>query len=148
MHVLIYVAGWCWSSSMARHCATPTRSSQTSTSTGPTWPVACSRPSSPRFWRRVWSTPIPTPATSSCSQTARSRRSTSDRSYGYAAQRLALARLLMAVNRQDPELLRDALLELTTPGPGPGLDALDHALAGFLTQRLGPGARPGAEICH
>jgi ubiquinone biosynthesis protein len=64
----------------------------------------------------------------------------------HATQRLALARLLMAVNRQDPELLRDALLELTTSGTGPGLDALDHALAGFLTQRLGPGTRPGAEM--
>jgi ubiquinone biosynthesis protein len=64
----------------------------------------------------------------------------------HATQRLALVRLLMAVNRQDPELLRDALLELTTPGPGPGMDALDHALAGFLTRRLGPGTRPGAEM--
>ena len=52
----------------------------------------------------------------------------------------------MAVTRQDPELLRDAVLELTTPSSGPGLDALDHALAGFLTQCLGPGTRPGAEM--
>jgi ubiquinone biosynthesis protein len=64
----------------------------------------------------------------------------------HATQRLALVRLLMAVDRQDPELLRDALLELTTSGPGRDLDALDRALAGFLTQHLGPGARPGAEM--
>jgi ubiquinone biosynthesis protein len=64
----------------------------------------------------------------------------------HATQRLALVRLLMAVDRQDPELLRDALLELTTSAPGRDLDALDRALAGFLTQRLGPGTRPGAEM--
>jgi ubiquinone biosynthesis protein len=64
----------------------------------------------------------------------------------HAAQRLALARLLMAVNREDPELLRDALLELTTAVPGRDLDMLDRALSGFLTQRLGPGTRPGAEM--
>jgi ubiquinone biosynthesis protein len=64
----------------------------------------------------------------------------------HATQRLALARLLMAIHRQDPDLLRDALLELTSPVPGRDLDALDRALAGFLTQRLGPGARPGAEM--
>lgn len=66
----------------------------------------------------------------------------------HATQRLALVRLLMAIDRQDPELLRDALLELTTAGPGRKLDALDRALAGFLTQRLGPGARPGAEMLN
>jgi len=65
-----------------------------------------------------------------------------------AAQRLALVRLLMAVDRQDPELLRDAVLELTTPAPGRDLDALDRALAGFVTQRLGPGTRPGAEMLN
>jgi ubiquinone biosynthesis protein len=63
-----------------------------------------------------------------------------------ATQRLALVRLLVAVDRQDPELLRDALLELTASGPGRDLDALDRALAGFLTQRLGPGTPPGAEM--
>jgi len=64
----------------------------------------------------------------------------------HATQRVALVRLLMAVDRQDPELLRDALLELTTSGAGPDLDALDRTLAGFLSQRLGPGMRPGAEM--
>jgi ubiquinone biosynthesis protein len=64
----------------------------------------------------------------------------------YPAQRLALARLLMAISREDPDLLRDALLELTTPVPGYDLDALDRALAGFLTESLGPGARPGTGI--
>jgi ubiquinone biosynthesis protein len=64
----------------------------------------------------------------------------------HATQRLALVRLLMAVDRQDPELLRDALLELTISGSGPDLDALDRTLAGFLTQRLGPGMQPGAAM--
>jgi ubiquinone biosynthesis protein len=64
----------------------------------------------------------------------------------HATQRVALVRLLMAVDRQDPELLRDALLELTTSGSGLDLDALDRTLAGFLTQRLGPGMRAGAEM--
>jgi ubiquinone biosynthesis protein len=64
----------------------------------------------------------------------------------HATQRLALVRLLMAVDRQDPELLRDALLELTTAGSRPDLDTLDRTLAGFLTQRLGPGMQPGAEM--
>jgi ubiquinone biosynthesis protein len=64
----------------------------------------------------------------------------------HAAQRLALARLLMAINQQDPGMLRDALLELTTPVAGRDLDALDRALAGFLTQWLDPGARPSTEM--
>jgi ubiquinone biosynthesis protein len=64
----------------------------------------------------------------------------------HATQRLALVRLLMAVDRQDPESLRDALLELTTSGASTDLDALDRTLAGFLTQRLGPGTQPGAEM--
>jgi ubiquinone biosynthesis protein len=64
----------------------------------------------------------------------------------HATQRLALVRLLMAVDRQDPELMRDALLELSTSGSGLDLDALDRTLAGFLTQRLGPGMQPGAEM--
>jgi ubiquinone biosynthesis protein len=62
----------------------------------------------------------------------------------HATQRFAIGRLLMAVDRQDPELLRDALLELTSTGRSPDLDALDRALGGFLSQRLGPGMRPGA----
>jgi|SRR5215813_1597315 len=64
----------------------------------------------------------------------------------HATQRIALARLLTAIDRQDPELLRDALLDLTSSVPGRDLDTLDRALARFLTQRLGPGARPGAEM--
>lgn len=64
----------------------------------------------------------------------------------HAAQRLALGRLLMAINQQHPGMLRDALLDLTTSAAGRDLDALDHALAAFLTQWLGPGARPGTEM--
>jgi ubiquinone biosynthesis protein len=64
----------------------------------------------------------------------------------HSNQRFALVRLLMAVNRQDPELMRDALLELTTSDKRPDVEALDRALAGFLTQRLAPALRPGAEM--
>jgi ubiquinone biosynthesis protein len=63
-----------------------------------------------------------------------------------ANQRLALVRLLMAVDRQDSGLLQDALLELTTSGRPRDPDALDRALAGFLVKHLGPGTRPGAEM--
>ena len=63
-----------------------------------------------------------------------------------APQRLSLARLLMAISKQDPNLLRDSLLELTTPVAGYDLDALDRALAGFLTERLGAGERPGVGL--
>jgi ubiquinone biosynthesis protein len=64
----------------------------------------------------------------------------------HGAQRLALARLLVAVDRTDPEMLRDALLELTTAAARIDLDTLDAALAHFLVQRLGPTARPGAQM--
>jgi ubiquinone biosynthesis protein len=64
----------------------------------------------------------------------------------HPAQRLALARLLMAIDRGDPELLRESLLELSTATGRVDLDALDRALAGFLVQRLGPGMRPGADM--
>jgi ubiquinone biosynthesis protein len=64
----------------------------------------------------------------------------------HGAQRLALARLLIAVDRTDPEMLRDALLELTTAVGRIDLDTLDAALAQFLVQRLGPTARPDAQM--
>lgn len=64
----------------------------------------------------------------------------------HAAQRLALARVLMAVDRADPQMLRDAVLELTTTRGRVDLDALDLALAQFMVQRLGPTAVPGAEM--
>lgn len=63
----------------------------------------------------------------------------------HAAQRLALARVLIAVDRADPQMLRDALLELTTPRGRIDLDDLDSALGQFMVLRLGPTARPGAD---
>jgi ubiquinone biosynthesis protein len=63
----------------------------------------------------------------------------------HANQRLALVRLLMAVDRQDCGLLQDALLELTSGRPRDP-DALERALAGFMVEHLGPGTRPGAEM--
>jgi ubiquinone biosynthesis protein len=56
----------------------------------------------------------------------------------HTTQRLALARLLIAVDRVDPQMLRDALLELTTAKGRPDLDTLDLALGQFMAQRLGP----------
>lgn len=64
----------------------------------------------------------------------------------HSGQQLALARLLMAVDRADPELLREALLELASAGGRIDFEALDRALAQFLVQRLGPGVRPGADM--
>jgi ubiquinone biosynthesis protein len=61
-----------------------------------------------------------------------------------AGQRLALARLLIAVERGDAKLLRDALLELTTAGVRLNVDSLDLALGQFMVQRLGPAAPAGA----
>jgi ubiquinone biosynthesis protein len=61
-------------------------------------------------------------------------------------QRLALVRLLRAVERADPELLRDALLDLATARGRTDQDALDRSLAHFVAARLGPGQRPGAEM--
>ena len=63
----------------------------------------------------------------------------------HSLQRLALARLLLAVERADTEL-RDALLDLATPQGRLDRDALDRGLAHFLVERLGPGQQPGAEM--
>ena len=62
----------------------------------------------------------------------------------HAAQRLALARLLLAVDHSDAELLRGALLDLATTSAPVKVDALDRALGQFLAQRLGPGSRQDA----
>ncbi|MGZ4306664.1 MAG: ABC1 kinase family protein [Solirubrobacteraceae bacterium] len=64
----------------------------------------------------------------------------------HAAQRLALARLLLAVDRSDPELLRGALLDLATTSAPVKVDALDRALGQFVAHRLGPGSRQGATV--
>lgn len=64
----------------------------------------------------------------------------------HALQQFALARLLIAVDRADPELFRGALLELAATSEPIDRDALDRALAQFLALRLGPGTRPGAEL--
>jgi ubiquinone biosynthesis protein len=60
----------------------------------------------------------------------------------HSGQQLALACLLTAVDRADPELRRDALLELATTDGRIDLEVLDRALAQFLVRRLGPGAAP------
>jgi ubiquinone biosynthesis protein len=62
----------------------------------------------------------------------------------HTAQRLALARLLLAVDRSDAELLRGALLDLATTSAPVKIDALDRALGQFMAQRLGPGTRQSA----
>lgn len=64
----------------------------------------------------------------------------------HLTQRIALARLLIAIERDDPQLLTDALLELAAAARPVDLDALERALAQFLAQRMGPGTTPGAEL--
>jgi ubiquinone biosynthesis protein len=64
----------------------------------------------------------------------------------HSQQRLALARLLLAVDRGDPEMLRDGLLELATAQERVDQDALDRSIGHFFAQQLGPGNDPGAEM--
>jgi ubiquinone biosynthesis protein len=61
-------------------------------------------------------------------------------------QRRAVAEALLAISRQQPRLLRDALLELCSHDDVVDNDALDRELARFLAQRLGAGMRAGANV--
>ncbi|WP_198348060.1 AarF/ABC1/UbiB kinase family protein [Plantactinospora sp. KBS50] len=64
----------------------------------------------------------------------------------HAQQRLSLVRLLLAVQRGDPEMLRDGLLELAVVTERVDLDALDRAISRFFAEQLVPGRQPGAEM--
>jgi ubiquinone biosynthesis protein len=64
----------------------------------------------------------------------------------HSGQRLALARLLLAVDRGDPEMLRDGLLQLATARERVDQEALDRSIGHFFAQQLGPGKEPGAEM--
>jgi ubiquinone biosynthesis protein len=64
----------------------------------------------------------------------------------HRVHQLALAQLLLGLDRNQPELVRDALLDLATAPGGVDIDALDHALTQLLAARLGPGSRAGAEV--
>ena len=63
-----------------------------------------------------------------------------------AAQRAAMRRMLAAIDRRDPSLMRDALAELAGMRDGRAQDRLERALSQLLATRLGPGMRPGAEL--
>jgi ubiquinone biosynthesis protein len=61
-------------------------------------------------------------------------------------QRQALAQALLAIDRRQPRLLRDALIELSSSEDVVDNDALDRELARFLSQRLGSGLRAGSNL--
>jgi ubiquinone biosynthesis protein len=62
-------------------------------------------------------------------------------------QQQALAQALLAIGRRHARLLRDAVVELCAGGDLPvNAEALDRALAQFITRRLGPGMKPGTEL--
>lgn len=61
-------------------------------------------------------------------------------------QQHALAQVLLAIERRQPRLLRDALLALCTAEIAVDHDALDRELARFLALRLGAGMRAGANL--
>jgi ubiquinone biosynthesis protein len=62
-------------------------------------------------------------------------------------QQLALAQALLAIGRRQARLLRDAVMELCASGDQPvNGEALERALARFITRRLGPGMKPGTEL--
>ena len=63
-----------------------------------------------------------------------------------AAQRAAIRRMLLAIDRRDPSLMRDALAELAGLRDGRVQDRLERALSQLLATRLGPGMRPGPEL--
>jgi ubiquinone biosynthesis protein len=63
-----------------------------------------------------------------------------------AAQQGAMRRMLLALDRRDPALMRDALTDLTGMRDGRSQDRLERALSQLLATRLGPGMRPGAEL--
>jgi ubiquinone biosynthesis protein len=64
----------------------------------------------------------------------------------HGVQQLSLLRLLLAISRTDPELLRDALLELAVVSRRLDVDAFDRALTQFLTLRVGSDAAQGADL--
>jgi ubiquinone biosynthesis protein len=62
-------------------------------------------------------------------------------------QQLALGQALLAIDRGQARLLREAVVQLCAGGDQPlDVDALDRALAQFIARRLGPGMKPGAEL--
>jgi ubiquinone biosynthesis protein len=58
----------------------------------------------------------------------------------------ALRMMMLAVQRRDPSLLRDAILDVTELPDGTDEEILERALADFMAQRLGVGMKPGAEM--
>ena len=60
-------------------------------------------------------------------------------------QQAALRQLLAAIGQRDPAGLYDAVTELAVTRPGDE-DALEQALAAFMTSHLGPGMTPDAAL--
>jgi len=60
----------------------------------------------------------------------------------------SLRQLLLAVQQQDPSLLRQAVLEVGTLRRGFDDEQLERALARFMARYLGPGATPSAAMLN
>ncbi len=58
----------------------------------------------------------------------------------------SLRAMMVAVGRQDPALLRQAVLEVATLRRGFDDEQLERALARFMSRHLGPGATPSAAM--
>jgi ubiquinone biosynthesis protein len=61
-------------------------------------------------------------------------------------EQAALQRMFIALDRRDAALLSDALLDIAEGRAGIDGDRLEHALAHFMAQRLGPGMPVGPEL--
>ncbi|HEX2273193.1 MAG TPA: AarF/ABC1/UbiB kinase family protein [Acidimicrobiales bacterium] len=61
-------------------------------------------------------------------------------------QQSSLRAMMVAVGRQDPALLRHAVLEVATLRRGFDDEQLERALARFMARHLGPGATPSAAM--
>jgi ubiquinone biosynthesis protein len=63
-----------------------------------------------------------------------------------AAERAAVANILLALKLQDPTLLREAALEVATIDDEADPAQLERAFAQLMARHLGPGAKPDAEV--
>lgn len=61
-------------------------------------------------------------------------------------QQAALRDILVALERRDPAMLRDALLDICEVREGSDEERLEQALSQLIVRRLGQGMAPGAEL--
>lgn len=65
-----------------------------------------------------------------------------------ALEQASIGAMLTAIKHDDPELLREAVLEIATPRHPIDERQLDRALARFMARHLGPGAVPNLRMLH